>query len=209
MFEIGWTELLVVAIVAIIVVGPKELPRMLRTFGGMLGKMRRMAGEFQSQFNEVLREAERQADLDDVKKHVEAARKFDPLKDVRESLTNAVSTPAVPAAATPAVAGPAAAETPPAPASPVPPSPVSPVPPVVAPAAAADPTFVPAPSPSPSPAPAPAPAPTAEPIPAAPAPVTPPAETPPAVAAPPLPAAEVAPPVAPEAPKPASGGGAA
>jgi sec-independent protein translocase protein TatB len=96
MFEIGWSELLVIAVVAILVVGPKELPRMLRTFGGMLGKMRRMAGEFQSQFNDVLREAERQADLDDIKKQVEAVKSIDPLKDVRTSLTDAVSTPSKP-----------------------------------------------------------------------------------------------------------------
>jgi sec-independent protein translocase protein TatB len=96
MFEIGWSELLVIAVVAILVVGPKELPRMLRTFGGMLGKMRRMAGEFQSQFNDVLREAERQAELDDIKKQVEAVKSIDPLKDVRTSLTDSVSTPSKP-----------------------------------------------------------------------------------------------------------------
>jgi sec-independent protein translocase protein TatB len=188
MFEIGWSELLVIAVVAIIVVGPKELPRMLRTFGGMLGKMRRMAGEFQTQFNEVLREAERQADLDDVKKHVESARKFDPLKDVRESLTNAVSAPVTSAPGSTAAAASAAAVTAPVAASPVPESPVpaspaSPVPPVAA-----------------------APAPEA--APPAPAPSSPPAEAAP-VAAPPA-AADAAPvPAAPESPKPVSGGGTA
>ena len=83
MFDIGWTELLVVAVVAILVVGPKDLPRMLRTFGQTVGKMRRMANEFQSTFNEALREAERQADVADIKKTVEEVKKIDPVGDVK------------------------------------------------------------------------------------------------------------------------------
>ena len=46
MFDIGWTEMLVIAIVMIVVVGPKDLPRMLRTFGRTTAKMRSMAGDF-------------------------------------------------------------------------------------------------------------------------------------------------------------------
>jgi sec-independent protein translocase protein TatB len=80
MFEIGWSELLIIAIVAVIVVGPKDLPRMLRGFGNTVGKLRRMAGEFQNQFNEALREAE----LADVKKQIEDVGKIDPLKELRE-----------------------------------------------------------------------------------------------------------------------------
>lgn len=86
MFDIGWTELLVVAVIAIIVVGPKDLPRMLRTFGQTVGKVRRMAGEFQSTFNEALREAEQQADISDMKKQVEKAGNFDPLSDLKKSI---------------------------------------------------------------------------------------------------------------------------
>ncbi|MXN64566.1 twin-arginine translocase subunit TatB [Stappia sp. GBMRC 2046] len=86
MFDIGWTELLVVAMVAVIVVGPKDLPRMLRTFGQTVGKLRRMAGEFQSTFNEALREAEQQADIADMKKQVEKAGNFDPLSDLKKSI---------------------------------------------------------------------------------------------------------------------------
>lgn len=80
MFDIGWTELLVVAVIAILVVGPKELPTMLMTFGRTVGRMRRMANEFQSQFNDVLKEAERQANIDDVRKDLKAATSFDPTK---------------------------------------------------------------------------------------------------------------------------------
>jgi sec-independent protein translocase protein TatB len=82
MFEIGWSELLIIAIVAVIVVGPKDLPRMLRGFGNTVGKLRRMAGEFQNQFNEALREAE----LADVKKQIEDVGKIDPLKELREEV---------------------------------------------------------------------------------------------------------------------------
>jgi sec-independent protein translocase protein TatB len=68
MFDIGWSELLVVAIVAIVVVGPKDLPDMLRNLGRGLRAMRRMAGDFQGQFNEALREAELDGVRDDFNK---------------------------------------------------------------------------------------------------------------------------------------------
>ena len=67
MFDIGWSELLVIAVVALIVIGPKELPAVLRTVGQWTTKIRRMAGEFQSQFQEALREAE----MADLKKHAD------------------------------------------------------------------------------------------------------------------------------------------
>lgn len=86
MFDIGWTELLVIACVAIIVVGPKDLPRMLRTLGQTVGKMRRMSREFQSTFNDALREAEKQADIADMKKQVEEAANFNPLGDLKKSI---------------------------------------------------------------------------------------------------------------------------
>lgn len=86
MFDIGWTELMVIACVAIIVVGPKDLPRMLRTLGQTMGKMRRMSREFQSTFNDALREAEQQADIADMKKQVEDAANFNPLGDLKKSI---------------------------------------------------------------------------------------------------------------------------
>ena len=86
MFDIGWTELLLVAVVAILVVGPKDLPRMLRTFGQTLGSLRRMAGEFQGQFNEALREAERQSGLDEAKKTVSGLSDINPVKDLKDSI---------------------------------------------------------------------------------------------------------------------------
>jgi sec-independent protein translocase protein TatB len=86
MFDIGWTELLVIACVAIIVVGPKDLPRMLRSLGQTIGKVKRMSREFQSTFNDALREAEREADISDMKKQVEEVGNFNPLGDLKKTL---------------------------------------------------------------------------------------------------------------------------
>lgn len=86
MFDLGWTELLVIACVAIIVVGPKDLPRMLRSLGQTIGKVKRMSREFQSTFNDALREAEREADISDMKKQVEEVGNFNPLGDLKKTL---------------------------------------------------------------------------------------------------------------------------
>src|ERR1700712_1863006 len=58
MFDIGWSEFLVIGVVALIAIGPKELPGVLRMVGQWMGKARKMAAEFQGQFNEAMREAE-------------------------------------------------------------------------------------------------------------------------------------------------------
>jgi sec-independent protein translocase protein TatB len=124
MFDIGWSELLVIAAVAIIVVGPKDLPRMLRTFGNYAGKARKVANDFKRQFDEALREAE----LEDVRKSVEDMGKLPTLTDLSKpaskpapaaaaSTASAETKPAAeaePAAAT----APAEAPAPPAPAEP-------------------------------------------------------------------------------------------
>jgi sec-independent protein translocase protein TatB len=82
MFDIGWTEMLVIAIVMIVVVGPKDLPKMLRTFGRTTTKLRAMAGDFRKQFDEALKEAE----LDDVKGLVDDVRKLNPTNEIRQAL---------------------------------------------------------------------------------------------------------------------------
>ena len=82
MFEVGWTEMLVIAVVMIVVVGPKDLPNMLRTFGRTTAKLRAMAADFQKQFNEALKEAE----LDDVKKSVDELRGLSPVAEIRKQL---------------------------------------------------------------------------------------------------------------------------
>ena len=80
--DIAWTELLVIAIILVIVVGPKDLPRMLRTFGRTTKQIRGMASDFRRQFDNALREAE----LDEVRQTMADAKKFDPTKDVRAAM---------------------------------------------------------------------------------------------------------------------------
>ncbi|EHS49038.1 Sec-independent protein translocase protein tatB-like protein [Rhizobium sp. PDO1-076] len=82
MLDIGWTELLVIAVVLIVVVGPKDLPPMIRAFGKMTKRLRQTAGEFRSQFDEALREAE----LDDLKKSVDDIRSLNPTNSLREAI---------------------------------------------------------------------------------------------------------------------------
>ena len=82
MLDIGWTELLVVAVVLIVVVGPKDLPPMLRAFGKMTTRLRKTAGEFRSQFDEALREA----DMDDVRQTISDVHKLNPSNALREAM---------------------------------------------------------------------------------------------------------------------------
>src|ERR1700748_1800730 len=77
MFDIGWSEIAVIAVVALIAIGPKELPGVLRMVGQWIGKARRMASEFQGQFQEAMREAE----MADLKKS------FDEVREAASGLT--------------------------------------------------------------------------------------------------------------------------
>ena len=116
MFDIGWSELVVIAVVALIAIGPKELPGVLRMVGQWMGKARKMAAEFQGQFQEAMREAE-MADLkksfDEVK---EAATGFaggnvmtSLQKDVGDALRiDDIDKPAVSASDAPAIEPPVA-----------------------------------------------------------------------------------------------------
>lgn len=119
MFDIGWTEMLVIAIVMIVVIGPKELPGMLRTFGKTTAKLRVMANDFRKQFDEALKEAE----LDDIKKVADDVRALNPKNEIRKALSpmekaaqdvraglDAAMKPTKPAAAEPAPAEAKAAE---------------------------------------------------------------------------------------------------
>ena len=78
MFDIGWSELVVIAVVALIAIGPKELPGVLRMVGQWMGKARKMAAEFQGQFQEAMREAE----MADLKKS------FDEVKDAATGIAS-------------------------------------------------------------------------------------------------------------------------
>ena len=82
MFDIGGLELLVIAVVLIVVVGPKDLPKMLRTFGRVSSQMRRMAGDFRKQFDEALKEAE----LDELREVARDVKQLDPRADIRKAM---------------------------------------------------------------------------------------------------------------------------
>src|SRR3984957_13380974 len=152
MFDISWSELLLIAVVALVFIGPKELPGVLRTVGQWTGKVRRGAAESQDQFREAIREAE----VADLKKDIDEATSnlktgVDPFAGINESTTEwkhseptasappaADAPPAPPAEATvPAAAEPTPTEPAPAPAAPAPAQP-----------AAAEPTAPTAPAPA-------------------------------------------------------------
>jgi sec-independent protein translocase protein TatB len=94
MFDMSWGEVMVIGAVALIVIGPKDLPKALRTVGQVTGKVRKLAGEFQSQFNDAMREA----DLEDAKRQVEGINRqvsslntsFNPVQTIRDELKGAV-----------------------------------------------------------------------------------------------------------------------
>src|SRR6201987_1841876 len=120
MFDLGWGKIVIIAVIALVVIAPKELPAVLRTVGQWMGKIRRMAGEFQSQFQEAMREAE----MADLKKSVDelsdAAKgitadpfdfsestKWEPKSDISKSDTSNAETAAAAGGAAPAEAAPA------------------------------------------------------------------------------------------------------
>ena len=82
MFDLGWSELAVIALIALIVVGPKELPQILRTAAHWMRKARSMAREFQSSVDEMVREAE----LDEAKKTMESVRHMNLDKQIEETI---------------------------------------------------------------------------------------------------------------------------
>ncbi|SNS35499.1 MULTISPECIES: Sec-independent protein translocase protein TatB [unclassified Azospirillum] len=173
MFDIGWSEIAVIAVVALVVIGPKDLPKALHTVGKWVAKARSLAREFQNNVDDMVRQAE----LDELRKQVEQARSFnlnqelektiDPDGKLREPLGGPADGTAKPV--TPVTPDPeedadlAAVALPPPGAPPV--TPLEPAP-VASPAAAVQVEPV---TPIPDPAPQP-PVPSVEP--AAPAPVT-------------------------------------
>ena len=94
MLDMSWGEVMLIGGVALIVIGPKDLPKALRTLGQITTKIRRMAGEFQHQFNEAIREAE----LDDIKRDIDGVKRtvdgfkpsFNPVDTIRNELKSAV-----------------------------------------------------------------------------------------------------------------------
>jgi sec-independent protein translocase protein TatB len=113
MFDFSWSELLLIGIVALIFIGPKELPGVLRTLGQWMAKIRRMAGDFQNQFHDAMREAELadlKKEVDEMSAHAANYSNFDPLGDVRKEMESAQRDIETAVADKPAVASPAVGE---------------------------------------------------------------------------------------------------
>jgi sec-independent protein translocase protein TatB len=102
MFDIGWSEFAVIAVVALIAIGPKELPGVLRMVGQWVGKARKMASEFQGQFQEAMREAE-MADLkksfDEVKEAASGFTSGNVMTSLQKDVSSALDVSDKPAAA--------------------------------------------------------------------------------------------------------------
>lgn len=84
MFDIGWSELLFLGVLAILVVGPKDLPRMMRTIGQYTGKIKAAAREFQRSFDEMARESE----LEELRKQIADAKANNPVAQVKEAMAH-------------------------------------------------------------------------------------------------------------------------
>lgn len=104
MFDIGWTELLVIAVVAVVVVGPKDLPKMMRVVGQWAGRARAMADQFKRSFDDMARQSE----LEDLRSEVMKLHDEKSLAQIhRETEIMLGNIPADPIAADPAYTAPA------------------------------------------------------------------------------------------------------
>ena len=81
-FGVGYSELFVLALIAVIVIGPKDLPKVLRSFGRMMTKMRGMAREFQGHVDSAMKDA----GLDDVKKDLQGLKNLNPMTQVKNEI---------------------------------------------------------------------------------------------------------------------------
>ncbi len=95
MFDFDVGKLFIIGVVALVVIGPKELPRVLRQVGQALGKLRRMSADFQKQFMDAMHEA----DIADLKAETEKLAKaarldvaYDPVREIKAHMTEAVRT---------------------------------------------------------------------------------------------------------------------
>lgn len=120
MLDIGWSEMLVIAVVALVFLGPKEIPNALRTGAHWMRQMRRLAREFQGGLDEIVREAE----LDEARRTLQSvsrdsiAREIEKTVDPTGEVTRALNAPepaSPPAGSTPAAAAPVSPDPSPAP----------------------------------------------------------------------------------------------
>jgi sec-independent protein translocase protein TatB len=86
MLDFSWSHILILLIVALVVVGPKDLPRLMRIVGQWMGKARHMANEFRKSFDDMARQSE----LDELRKEIENLRSERPLAGIHEDLTRSI-----------------------------------------------------------------------------------------------------------------------
>ena len=91
MLDLGWSEMAIIATVALFVIGPKDLPKALRTAGRYGGKVKALAREFQSSIDEAVKEAEKDLHLEEVKKGVQSFKNMD--MDTALNATEKLSAP--------------------------------------------------------------------------------------------------------------------
>ena len=117
MFDIAWTELLVIIVVALVVVGPKDLPRLMRTAGQWAGRARAMADQFRRSFDDIARQSE----LDDLRQEVNRLQQspIAPMSEIESAMypMNPLSEPVIPDVSSPAPQMETAAAASPAPAA--------------------------------------------------------------------------------------------
>src|ERR1700722_4585254 len=102
MMDLSWSHILLVLIVALVVVGPKDLPRLMRIVGRWIGKARAMADQFRKSFDEMARQSE----LDDRRAEMEALRTHRPLADIEHKMNQSILPPDPPPAPSPSPAAP-------------------------------------------------------------------------------------------------------
>jgi len=86
MLDFSWSHILIVLIVALVVVGPKDLPRLMRTIGQWMGKARRLAGEFRKSFDDMARQSE----LDELRKEIDSLRTERPLAGLERDMHQSI-----------------------------------------------------------------------------------------------------------------------
>lgn len=90
MFDLSWAHILILLFVALVVVGPKDLPRLMHIIGRWMGKARAMANEFRKSFDEMARQAE----LDELRKEIAALRAEQPLAGIEQHIEHGILPPA-------------------------------------------------------------------------------------------------------------------
>lgn len=88
-FDLSWSHILILLVVTLVVVGPKDLPKMMRTVGRWTGKARGMANQLRRSFDEMARQSE----LDELRSEIQALRQQRPLADLEQSLNQSILPP--------------------------------------------------------------------------------------------------------------------